>query len=299
MILISAGIFLFLLLSGTFFDLDFSKLVYTPRNFLSYFVEYLGTLSSAVIFSLSGVLLFLYFKNSKRYKYGYIYKYMCLALILLAGAFWGYDTFDHYLSKSIYAVGIGVLVITPFSYLFYLDLKRKYEINFARIAVIIIIAFACSTLLTFGIKTLICRPRYYYLVSQDMSYYRNWYEISFVKSGYPGVAMKTYLESFPSGHSSFSALNYLLLLFPFVKKDNRNKRIVYISVTIYCLLVMFGRILDGHHYLSDVAFGYFIGTASVFLSTIFIKHNVNDVKDSEKKRKEKILQRKLKEEQNN
>ena len=62
---------------------------------------------------------------------------------------------------------------------------------------------------------------------------------------------------------------------------------------------MFGRILDGHHYLIDVAFGYFIGTASVFLSTIFIKHNVNDVKDSEKKRKEKILQRKLKEEQNN
>lgn len=278
MIIISASIFIFGVIFGSLYDLNIAKSIYHPHNFVSYYTEYLGTLPAAIVFSLSGILLFLYFKNNKKIKGARIYQFLSLFLIIIAGVIWGYDTLNNYLPNKIYAVIIGIVVIIPFSYLFYLDLKRKYSDNFLRLALIIICSTSLSFVLTFGLKYLIVRPRFYYLLDIDrLDLYRNWYSFSLDKSIYPNVTDSTFIQSWPSGHSNFASLNHLILIFPFIKKNKVNKHLIYASITIYSILIMAGRMIDGHHYLSDVSFGYFIGTASCYLFMITLSKKDKNV----------------------
>lgn len=275
------------LIFGSFYDLNIAKLIFTERNFVSYFTEYIGTLPSAIVFVIAPIMLFIYFDKNNKIKFHNVYKYLSLILVLFSGAFWGYDTLKDYLSKTIYAVAIGCLVILPFAYLLYLDLKRKYSDIYLKIAISIILAFVTSIILTFGLKYLIVRPRFYYLRTIDSSYslFRNWYDFSFDKSIYPNVSKSTFIQSWPSGHSSFVALLYLVLLTPFARKTNKRKHLVFVGVTIYAIFIMLGRMLDGHHYLSDVATGYFIGSLSAFIYMIFIP---NKFKKRVKKQKEEL-----------
>lgn len=278
MIIISASIFTFGVIFGSLYDLNIAKTIYHPHNFVSYYTEYLGTLPAAIVFSLSGILLFLYFKYNKKIKGAHVYQYLSLFLIVIAGAIWGYDTLNNYLPNKIYAVIIGIVVIIPFSYLFYLDLKRKYSDNFLRLALIIICSTSLSFVLTFGLKYLIVRPRFYYLLDIDrLDLYRNWYSFSLDKSIYPNVTDSTFIQSWPSGHSNFASLSHLILIFPFIKKNKVNKHLIYASITIYSILIMAGRMIDGHHYLSDVSFGYFIGTASCYLFMITLSKKDKNV----------------------
>ena len=68
----------------------------------------------------------------------------------------------------------------------------------------------------------------------------------------------TTYTSFPSGHTTtvFAAFTYLVILFP---------KYFYLWLSIAILLV-FGRILDNGHFLSDIFAGVLVGT----LSTLFI-----------------------------
>lgn len=269
MLILSASIFIFGVIFGSLYDLKIAQTIYHPHNFVSYYTEYVGTLPAAVIFSLSGILLFLYFKHNKKIKGASIYQYLSLLFVLLAGVIWGYDTLNNHLPNKIYAVLIGIVVIIPFSYLFYLDLKRKYSNDFLRLALIIICSTLLSFILTFGLKYLIVRPRFYYLLDIDrLDLFKNWYSFSIDKSIYPSVTDSTFIQSWPSGHSNFASLNHLILIFPFIKKNKVNKHLIYTIITIYSILIMAGRMIDGHHFLSDVSFGYFIGTASCYLFMI-------------------------------
>lgn len=264
------SIFLIGLLVGSFCDLQLAKAMYFPDNFLSYYVEYMATFPTAILVSLAGVFLFLYFKHNSKIKYSSTYAYLSLVIVPISGAVWGYDCF----SEKIYAL-LGAVIVIPFAYLFYLYYKRRYEDNFARIAFVIILATITSIIFTFGIKISFNRPRFYYLkeIAEDYSLYKDWYKIAlkFVdKTEYPQLVENTYIQSFPSGHSSFSALLYLLLLLPYNFKNKRNSHITFIVVTIYTLLAMLGRMMNGRHYLSDVSMGYLIGSLSSFVYMIFI-----------------------------
>ncbi len=265
------GLVILGLIFGSVFDLSISKAIYTERNFVSYFTEYVGTIPAAFTFIISSIMLFLYFSKRNDIKFNSVYKYLSLLLTPLAGAFWGYDALKDYLPKTMYAIAIGVAVSIPLGYLLYLDLKRKYSDSFARDALVIILAYITSIVLTFGLKSLIARPRFYYLLNEnpDFSLFRNWFDFSTNKTIYPNVIKKTFIQSWPSGHSSFSALLYLLLLTPFSRK-NKRRHLTFACVTIYALFIMLGRILDGHHYLSDVSSGFFIGSLSAFIYMIFI-----------------------------
>lgn len=279
MLIISVSIFIIGIIFGSLYDLNIARTIYHPHNFVSYYTEYLGTLPAAIIFSLSGILLFLYFKHNKKIKGASIYQYLSFLLIIIAGVIWGYDTLNNYLPNKIYSVIIGIVVIIPFSYLFYLDLKRKYSDDFLRLALIIICSTSLSFILTFGLKYLIVRPRFYYLLDIDrLDLFRNWYSFSLDKSIYPNVTDSTFIQSWPSGHSNFASLNHLILIFPFIKKNKFNKPLIYVCITIYSILIMSGRMIDGHHYLSDVTFGYFIGTASCYLFMITLSKKDKNLK---------------------
>ena len=69
--------------------------------------------------------------------------------------------------------------------------------------------------------------------------------------------------SYPSGHAAravfISCVIYFLLTMNYLLRDKRKKLLIISGLTGYVLLVSISRIYLGHHWLSDVIGGGFLG----------------------------------------
>lgn len=271
------------ILCGSFFDLRISEAVFFPDNLWSKFVEFCGILPTLFIVGSSGMLLFQYYR--KKGKQGLAWFYLVL-ITVIAGGFWGYDTFHRYFRDHVVLCALfGILVMALFNLPIYVLIRnnRNIEDN-PRVALLMILSFLFTALFTFGIKFLIARPRYMFLVQwkekgyiQNIEdYYRDWFSFSrdtkvFQEfEGYESFAM----QSWPSGHSSFSSLTMLSVFFVrFNPKTEKKTDLAFIVSLIWTLLVMLARLLDGHHFLSDISFGLLFGFLSFSLfSFLLVPH---------------------------
>jgi len=262
------GIVVLMVLLGSFFDLSFAEKVYSPNSAYSQFFEYAGTFPASAVVASSGVLLDYYFR--KVLHKSWIGTLLLVFITLAVGAMWGYDTF-HSLMKSVYAVLLGLPFLFLSNVFFYLTLKDADPSDFLRKAIVLLSAGLFVLLVTFGLKNLVVRPRFYALkenLSGSLSaYFRPWWAFSRDKSG-PLASFSSFeLQSWPSGHSSFSALLFLGLAYSDVKtKDEKKKHLVlFLCILLWMLLTGFSRVVGGYHYLSDVGFGWFFGLLGVSL----------------------------------
>lgn len=221
----------------------------------------------------------------------------CLGAGLILGTLMG-----HRICKYIYIIAnssldqtwcnmlsISLFVTIPFSLLlnfsFYkwvnkLRLDKKAMLHISLVA---IIAILTATLSVEFFKLVIRRNRYrsiLLLTGGDFeTYFTPWY-----KRGTKIVSdllISDDRKSFPSGHAQSSTALLFLTLLPFYFKEFNNKKaklICFIVPPIYVLMVMFGRILVGAHYLSDVTCGVLIGSllfaVCFYIDQMLLKKNI-------------------------
>ena len=118
----------------------------------------------------------------------------------------------------------------------------------------------------FAIKLVIHRPRYRFVVREDPSLYKNWWEMfptykELIGQTFSGhVVSKEEFKSFPSGHSGTGMimamfLPYAAIYFP--KLKGKETLLFYIGAA-YGFLMMFSRMLVGAHFLTDTCMGSLI-----------------------------------------
>ena len=118
----------------------------------------------------------------------------------------------------------------------------------------------------FAIKLVIHRPRYRFVVRDDPSLYKNWWEMfptykDLIGQTFSGhIVSKEEFKSFPSGHSGTGMimamfLPYAAIYFP--KLKGKETLLFYIGAA-YGFLMMFSRMLVGAHFLTDTCMGSLI-----------------------------------------
>lgn len=270
------------LILGSFYDLQLTQAVYAPNNFWSIFVEYFGTFPTALMIGITGILFFCYFRD-RNHKNDQKWKWVLLILMtVLAGGYWGFDSFHRHdelgiLSKAYTYGPLGVILVAAFQYPLYLFFRKGDSKDYVRKAAVLLIVLGFTFLFTFGIKYINVRPRYMWLVKQStpiQDLFRNWYQFSTDKSLYTNVdpslsgSLSYWLQSWPSGHTSFSAMTALSLIFASCNCKTKGKEIFFFTGgCIWCFLVALGRVLDGHHFLTDVATGALL---TIISSTVVI-----------------------------
>ncbi|MBP5216319.1 MAG: phosphatase PAP2 family protein, partial [Bacilli bacterium] len=137
-----------------------------------------------------------------------------------------------------------------------------------RIGAIFVVAILLQWLIMHFLKRVGGRPRWRFLfevggVWEEKHYvYQNWWDFAWFS--HPN---NDYFKSWPSGHTATAALLPLIGLFPSIlKKDFRHSNLILFCAGLaYPLIVAFARILAGAHYLSDVSFGFLVGSLCCFL----------------------------------
>ncbi len=288
-IVFASIVFLFILL-GSFLDLKIDRAIYSPDNFYANFFEYTGTLPASAIIASSGVFLYYYFNNKDKSKKIFEYlKYGSFIFLTLGiGVLWGLDAFSSHLESKIPCIIIGIIVISCTNGFFMYYLKDgENQDEYLKKGLLLIICGAISFALTFIIKGIIVRPRYMGIrmyLGNNEDYFRPWYLFSTSKDEVLNNMISNYgsyyIDSFPSGHASFSALIFLSLVFYNVKGNKEKRQLkLFIFSLISMLIIGLSRLTDGHHYLSDLGFGYLIGLLPLSLG-FFITYRKENVKDN-------------------
>ena len=289
--LIHIGLFLLvfvsLLLVGTFFDLEISKLLassglsegnYYSTNVFGRFFEYIG---SWPIF-LFGALACLIFMH-KLYNGETKFKYLAVVfiLVLVVVFYKGYsDTVkyiceNHNIRETIYDKSLTKVILWIISILtsgvlvyFYrnVDLEKNNKLfNFG-------LVILCSALFYLSIeliKSPVGRMRFRAMnLINDFSYFTPWYEISGARDLLLGNSPvpKDGFKSFPSGHTFSAGISYVLICLPYLydRFNNRKWTIIWYVIPIcFTGLVGLSRIVAGAHYLSDVLVGGTIAYVAV------------------------------------
>lgn len=131
-------------------------------------------------------------------------------------------------------IGITIIVVA----LLFLWFKEK------ALAIGLLSTMTVSTAITYGLKEVVARSR------PDLMYQ------AYAETGY----------SFPSGHSSAAAAFFgffAYIVWKTLPKGSARVLILF-ALLFYILLMGFGRLYLGVHYLSDVLAGYIVGLAAAW-----------------------------------
>lgn len=260
------------ILVGSFFDLQIAEGIYVGDNFWSIIVEYVGPLPSTAIIGSAGVFLYHYFMEKETEHHKFFAWFYLILIIVIVGVFWGYDTVHRHLDGAYWWFVIGIPVIAIVEIPVFFLLKHGNKEDYLKKALILVFAALLVLILTFGVKLLVVRPRYMFLLQWErVDLYKPWYAFGGDKSIYkvlPGYESYA-IQSWPSGHSSYASMMILLVIFPSCFEKTKGKEFwFFLGGMVYAFLVMLARMLDGHHFLSDVSFGAFFGFISCVISMI-------------------------------
>lgn len=268
------------ILFGSFFDLSISRSIVDTSSSFGAFIETLGFLFSFVMIPLGSVMIYKGLIDEKRKPLKFL-GYFILLLGFLLGC---YYCFDHIRITSVdknygirlpigAAIPISILFNLIFTILFLFEIKKDEKEYLLRAGITILSVILIQSLLVSIIKSVNCRPRYRYLIDENLNIknevFRPWWQFS------PYSFKDDYHKSWPSGHTANSAVMLLLpLLSPVLRHPFKYSRVVLFLVGLsYSILVAFFRIYYGAHYLSDVSFGLLF-TTLVILLVLFIENSI-------------------------
>ena len=264
---------------GSFFDLQISTAIASPRSTLGLVISAIGpTIGFAGVAVLGGGFL----AFIKHGKYHIILKilFAILALACLgvavyypAGEYFGingfYGVLPEWVGYPIAAVpAIGATIGGYF-------LFKDYQNKNLWVVFVIIIVLLCVALLAVipTLKDTMHRPRYRLISTNENVKFHNWWEPC---KNYKEL-IETYnihkdnFKSYPSGHTAEASI--LLVTITFLPLANKKFEKVQLPLFIVAFLIVLGvafaRILAAAHYLSDVSTG-----ATVILTLLFIANEI-------------------------
>ncbi len=250
------------ILCGSFFDFSLSSCIVNTSSLMGSIVESFGLSIAFFILDVGGIFLFKGLKQFEKKIYKII-GYVLLIASFLASVYYS----AHYLMKSDNNVTLSfdawmaylfsILLMGSFFAFFFYFIKEGDRKTMILIGSLLLLSIVLQTLFINGMKYLNCRPRYRYLINDDLNVskesFRSWWEFK------PFSENNDYHKSWPSGHTAtVSVLLLLPLISDFLKYPIKNGKAVLFSLSLaYVLLVAFYRIQCGAHFLSDVSFGLF------------------------------------------
>ncbi len=234
------------MVAGIWLDLPLSVKLYDPDNFMGRFMNAAAMVPSFLMLEMCCCIRIRYNRDDKLMLAGYIGRG------LLAGALCAIEV-NRGLNNSDYLAALMGMATAGFIMAVFMLLKPEVNRSHYVVSTSVIISTIGIVLITAGIKHLWGRLRFYGM-EDPLSEFTSWL--------FPtAFSLNDLHHSFPSGHTSFAALMLYAALLP----DDYLKRKIYIyPIIIWIILVMYGRIVFGAHFLSDTCAGAIIGTACVF-----------------------------------
>lgn len=289
-IYISIAVFLSIFIIGSFVDLNYAKMIFSPNNQFGITSSVISIIVGyGLLAFFGGVVIYHAFKFTEIIWQRILLIIFSIGLFAVGTYFSGDEPFgpNGWYNPSLKWLGYliyGVIMIAIY-YLGYLFAKKA---NNPR-AIIVVIIFSIFTVValligTVLLKSIFSRPRYRIAVHDGYVNFHNWWE--------PCKDAKTYIEeyglnkdefkSFPSGHTSVSALSmmFVVALPSLLNKEIKHQVIYFYIALVFTLFVAFIRTLVGAHYLSDVGMGGLI-TSICTLGFYFINNHFNKSKNEE------------------
>jgi len=262
------------LVFGSEYDLQVSTALYWENNAFSHFMAVLGSLPAYVLLGFVGPLFFVFFKDMK-HKVAKIFAYACLfGMPFVAGLGFGLDALHDVITNRIIAIINGIIIMEILNFCLYFFLFNKIDKkDVLRDAHIIGFTIGFTVVVGLLLKEVVNRPRFLYVAREyaerrylHVEDFFKWFDFSCTLTS-KDVGRQYYLDSFPSGHAALSGATMILPIIAKYNEKTKGKELYFfIGAAIWLFISMFSRILDGHHYLSDVCVGALIG---VIFSIVF------------------------------
>jgi Membrane-associated phospholipid phosphatase len=258
---------LIFIIVGSVKDLAISQAIVKQNNIFGTLGAIIGPYPAYLLFGGTGVLFFINWQGEGQ-KDSKILAFICALIFpVLAGALYGYECLNDFITSSKYlAAFVGILAVGAGDVGLYFLCRHADKDKAYQAGVTFLFASATVLVLMYLLKKAGLRPRYYWMLTQTdpASYFRNWWDFdASVKEGFASnVAYQdTYFESWPSAHAALAGLTVLSVLLCNLnpKLEKKENFFVYGSL-IWTIIVSAARVSDGHHFVSDVAFGAFFGT---------------------------------------
>jgi len=276
-ILIIVLLFGGLITLGALKDLEIAEMVFKPDSIFANICNNFGYFPSPIM-AASGAMMLVNAPN----KNNKFYSFIRICLIIGATGFAYYYIMDNLYDDfaSFWYCLLGAFVVAISMFVTFLITKDADKKTLANVGMMIIFAVGFETgLIGVICKTLLARPRYRFVVSSSVDNFRNFWQFDsdlkdlYVTSG----ILESEFESFPSGHASGSMCLALLFTLPyFTKKAKFMSRIYLVIGIIFSLIVSYGRMVAGAHFLSDVACGMFITLIGIIVCYyIFINNKLD------------------------
>ncbi len=261
-----------LLLSGTLWDEQISRFLYSPDSVFCSFFNKIGEFPPYLTIPLFGTVFF-YGKPEKVNKaLGFLWSFL-FAVICLGGFIFLTAKFGSYwLPKNDLRTPIEIILAVVFTVLSLILGKRipkKHLKPLKRFSVFGVLAFLISGLGVDFIKSIWGRTRPRDMLKiNDFSSFTPWY----IPQG------KTGNNSFPSGHANQATLMFLLTgladAFSSLKKHEVK---LFLASALFSFTVSLSRLIVGAHFLTDVTVAIIITFTTVYILRILIfKNNKNN-----------------------
>ena len=234
------------MVAGIWLDLPLSVKLYDPDNFMGKFMNAAAMVPSFLMLEMCCCIRISYNRDDKLMLTTYI------ARGLLAGAMCAIEI-NRGLKYSDYRAALIGIVTAAVIMMVFMLMKPEVNRSHYVVSTSMIISAIGVFVFTAGLKYLWGRLRFY-AMTDPFSEFTSWLFPS-------SFSLNDLNHSFPSGHTSFASL----ILYTAILPDDNIKRKIYIyPIIIWIILVMYGRIVFGAHFLSDTCAGAIIGTACVY-----------------------------------
>lgn len=255
--------------AGTFVDLDVAKAVFVKDNGFSAFCESLTPLVLGNILAIGGTLTF--WTNNFEKKATSVLKYILTTLGYISGvAFGGLLAFG-------YTGIVGIVVVVAVAIVTALLVRKQdaeLKSKLQKVGYVIVLSMTFGSLVVETIKPIVGRVRFRSM-NGNYELFTAWYSIN-GKTYIDFVPKAEELKSFPSGHSQWAMMTVCLgLAVNALPKYKKYAPAVMAVSFVYILVMMFSRMAQGAHFLSDVCTGGLIQLTIIFIwSKVFIKNNI-------------------------
>lgn len=241
---------------GAFGDLPLNQMVYDPFKVWARLIAAFAPAPAFWGLGAAGFLCLDVLKDSKAMFIGWILAF-CLNVV---GPVYMADSIAEEFASAWYicwAIGLLVSILPALLYWF---LMRKAERK-DKVKCLFILLIVCggSVAGVQVLKRVWARPRYYILEQYDVPF-RNWYDFGrgFLND-YRALYEQNhdFFRSFPSGHTQSAACLFVWALIPcFTKKGSVSLAMILAFLGVG--VTMFGRLVAGAHFLSDVSAGFLV-----------------------------------------
>lgn len=280
-LIISLGVAVIGIIFGSFFDLQISQAIASPKNNFALMVSAIGpTIGFAGVAIMGGGFVAFIIKGN----YNIILKLLfgvlalcCLGVAIYypAGEYFGINGFYGVAPK---AVGYAIVVLPELGaavlgYFLFKDIKNTNTWILFCIVIVLLLIALLAVIPT--IKDNMHRPRFRCIIAYPIEFH-NWWEPC---KDYKDL-MSTYgiekdnFKSYPSGHTAEAAILLAPITFlPLAdKKFERYQMPLFYGACGLILLVAFARILAAAHFLSDVSWGATIMITLVLIANEAVVH---------------------------